>query len=251
MMRRYFVLLLAFIFLSGSAYAEAQDVDLSDMSVDELLLLRDHIDQMLIQKGYAVYTDITHGDKGEHVVKLQEYLTRFGYYQGKISGKYDSVTEKAVKQFQKNNGFEVTGTATQELQAYLYVLDPSAIVTATPKPTVAPTPTIDPIYSAYSPIDYDEYSRYPEQFKGMQAELAGKVLQVIGSKDIGFSIRLATSGSSDVVYIMIKKGIVDFNILEDDRLTVYAVMNGVYTYTSTLGVPITIPYAVADMVVLR
>ena len=39
--------------------------------------------------------------------------------------------------------------------------------------------------------------------------------------------------------------------MESDRLTIYARMNGTYTYTSTMHAEITVPLAYADAVVLR
>lgn len=51
------------------------------------------------------------GDKGSHVTKLQEALTITGYYNGKISGNYGELTEKAVRAFQKAKGLSVDGIA--------------------------------------------------------------------------------------------------------------------------------------------
>ena len=225
--------------------------ELAALTVDELLALQSQINSLLTEKGYQLYTDISHGDKGDHVTRLQERLTNLGFYSGKISGKYDTETEKAVKQFQKSNGFDSSGMATQELQELLFSSNAGLLITSTPKPTFTPAPSLDPSFSGYTSLSYQECARYPDKYTGTKVKLDGKVLQVLGSKDTGFEIRLATSGSSDIYYIKIPKGIVDYNILEDDRLTIYAVMSGTRTYTSTLRVSITIPYAVADAVILK
>lgn len=49
------------------------------------------------------------GSKGETVKQVQEKLKRWGYYSGSIDGIYGSVTQAAVKKFQKNNGLSVDG----------------------------------------------------------------------------------------------------------------------------------------------
>lgn len=243
-------LFLCIVPVLGLAFSITND-ELSALTVDELLALQNQINQLLTEKGYRLYTEISHGDKGDHVTRLQERLTELGYFSGKISGKYDTETEKAVKQFQKNNGLVSSGMATQELQELLFSSNAGLITTPTPKPTATPSPSIDPSFSEYISLSYQECARYPDKYFGTRVKLDGKVLQVLGSKDTGFEIRLATSGSSDVYYIRVKKGVVDYNILEDDRLTVYAVMSGTHTYTSTLRVSVTIPYAIAEAIVLK
>ena len=51
------------------------------------------------------------GDKGSHVTKLQQALTIAGYYDGKVSGNYGELTEKAVRAFQKAKGLKQDGIA--------------------------------------------------------------------------------------------------------------------------------------------
>jgi len=51
------------------------------------------------------------GDQGSHVTKLQQALTIAGYYNGKVSGNYGELTEKAVKSFQKAKGLKADGIA--------------------------------------------------------------------------------------------------------------------------------------------
>lgn len=51
------------------------------------------------------------GDEGSNVSKLQEALAAAGYYDGKITGNYGELTEKAVKSFQKAKGLTVDGIA--------------------------------------------------------------------------------------------------------------------------------------------
>ena len=252
-MRKLLLCLMVLSILSLSLInvkAEASSSDLQNLTIEELLALRAEINQLLQEKGYKVYFDISHGDKGENVSSLQKRLTELGYYSGAINGKYDSSTQKAVKQFQKDNNLPSNGTASIEMQTLLYSNNVVGKPTATPKPSPSPTPTIDPTFSEYGSFSYKEIARYPEQYNGTKVKLDGKVIQVIGTKDTGFTLRFATSGSSDIIYITVAKGL-DFNILEDDRLTIYATLTGTKTYTSTFNQSITIPSAKADYVILR
>jgi len=73
---------------------------------------------------------------------------------------------------------------------------------------------------------------------------------VLGNREEGFQICLATSGSGDVVYVFINQPL-DYNLIEDDYLTIYAVMHKTITYQSTFNKPVTIPAAVADYFILR
>lgn len=49
-------------------------------------------------------TNLQKGSKGENVKQIQTLLTNFGYYTGRIDGDYGTLTEQAVKDYQKNKG---------------------------------------------------------------------------------------------------------------------------------------------------
>ena len=254
------VVIILSVCLLVPAFCEAVDNQLSPydkkelekLTIEELLSIRNLISKVLSEKGYAVYRELSHGDKGDEVIKLQEALKETGYYSGNINGKYDTLTEKAVKAFQKSNGLSGTGVATQETQLILYSGDMSTKTTATPKPTVIPTPTPDPKYAEYGELDYTEYSRYPSQHYGEKVRLEGKVVQVVNSYFGDTVIRLSLLGSSDVVYIDIDNSLgLDFKILENDRLVIYAKMVGMKTYSAVWGNEVTIPHADAELVILK
>lgn len=67
--------------------------------------------------GYSV---IERGHSGEAVENLQNRLTELGYYTGKITGKMDSATQLAYKNFEKANGFTANGVASAEEQEVLF-----------------------------------------------------------------------------------------------------------------------------------
>lgn len=111
-------------------------------------------------------------------------------------------------------------------------------------------PLTKPHPSLYKIVDYEDCARYPERYKGGKALLEGNVIQVIGSRDKGFTIRLATSGSFDDIYYLSVNFDPGFNILENDKLTVYAELTGTQSYQAIFGNTITIPSARADWVEL-
>ena len=109
--------------------------------------------------------------------------------------------------------------------------------------------------SSYKTINYKECSRYPEKYKGNKVILKGEAIQVLGNRDKGFTIRLATSNPlgisyyDDVYYLTVNYD-PGYNILENDKLIVYAELAGSQTYQAVLGNTITIPAARVDWVEL-
>ncbi|VXD22910.1 peptidoglycan-binding domain-containing protein [Planktothrix paucivesiculata] len=57
-------------------------------------------------------TTLLEGDRGPEVIVLQERLQTLGFYQGVITGYFDSLTAVAVQQFQRSQGIPATGVAT-------------------------------------------------------------------------------------------------------------------------------------------
>ncbi len=51
------------------------------------------------------------GSQGTEVEEIQRVLKEWGLFRGEITGYFGTATENALKQFQKKNGLEVTGTA--------------------------------------------------------------------------------------------------------------------------------------------
>jgi peptidoglycan hydrolase-like protein with peptidoglycan-binding domain len=105
-------------------------------------------------------------------------------------------------------------------------------------------------YQEYGPLDYQDCLQHPEKHDGEKVVLRGQVLQVLGNKNEGFQIRLATAGDKDVVYVTINYA-PDFDLAEDVNLVVYARMKKTFTYESTWGFKITIPAAEADHIILE
>ena len=234
-------------------HKESTFLSLSELSVDNLIELRDQIENELIQRGVISYFDLELNSKGDDVANLQTRLAELGYYVGNITGKFDSATRQAEKQFEKVNNLENDGVASQEDQRVLFSDLALPKTTPVPKSKIVEEKekeielSVNP--EEYMNLDYEDIMRYPEKHKGEKVAVNGKVIQVMGNRTRGFEIRFSLSGSSDVVYVYIND--VDFNILENDRMTIYATVKGTKTYSSILLQSITIPSLQAGCVILK
>ena len=90
---------------------------------------------------------------------------------------------------------------------------------------------------------YEKISRDPDQYKGQYVKFSGRVLQVCEESDSPTkysTYRIATDGYGDVIFACIDT-YGKPRILEDDRVTVYGVCDGLMSYESVMGEKITIP----------
>lgn len=101
------------------------------------------------------YPELKIDDNNVDVLNVQSRLRDLGYYNYKVTGYYGSLTEYAVKLFQKYNGLEETGKVDEATNKILYennaVRMPMSGIDATadrfgvtPSPTPTPTPTPKP-----------------------------------------------------------------------------------------------------------
>ena len=78
-------------------------------------------------------------------------------------------------------------------------------------------------------------------------KFSGEVLQA-DNGDPSY-IRLAVNSDYDsVLFVTFDPDIIDYNLLENDQVTVYGVDLGEYTYETVLGASVTIPWVQADMI---
>jgi len=68
---------------------------------------------------YNAALPVERGDQGEAVRIVQIQLSALGYYEGSISGTFDTATYEAVKLFQTANGIKVSGKATRDTRMLL------------------------------------------------------------------------------------------------------------------------------------
>lgn len=97
----------------------------------------------------------------------------------------------------------------------------------------------------YTPIDYKEIRRYPERYYGFYAIIEGEVLQVMGSREEGFELRVATAkGEKDELVIYVPQiAMPDYNFLDGDKIKAYVVLQGEESFTTVAGATVTVPYA--------
>ena len=91
-------------------------------------------------------------------------------------------------------------------------------------------------------ITFDNLARTPDEYKGKKVKFSGKVIQVIeGTTET--QLRLAINNNYDqVIFCRVPKALTSSTrILEDDRIHILGVSNGLISYKSTLGGTITIP----------
>lgn len=76
---------------------------------------------MVASSGLAAsYSTLRYRDQGDSVKQMQQALTALGYTTGGVDGKFGPTTEKAVRQFQRDNGLSVDGLAGSATLTLLY-----------------------------------------------------------------------------------------------------------------------------------
>lgn len=68
----------------------------------------------------AQYTELKQGDSSDEVLEMQQRLDELGYLDTEYDGQYGEYTAQCVKDFQKANGLEETGTADPKTQYILF-----------------------------------------------------------------------------------------------------------------------------------
>jgi len=86
---------------------------------------------------YSEYSQLSKGDKGTEVKKLQNRLRELGYMSAKADGVYGDKTAEAIKKLEAAYGNEQTGIATVALQEFVFSdsVQPYGEVTVTASPT--------------------------------------------------------------------------------------------------------------------
>lgn len=95
------------------------------------------------------YRNLSKGDRGDRVKKLQERLIELGYLAGTADGSYGNQTRRAVMRFQYYNGLQQDGVAGRATQTVLFEYENVMPYPASPTPAAseAPlsSPTSDPV----------------------------------------------------------------------------------------------------------
>lgn len=97
-------------------------------------------------------------------------------------------------------------------------------------------------------VSYDSLARNPDDYKGTNVKLSGRVIQVVEGTD-SVTIRLAVSDDYDTVIMgSYSSSIVSSRILKDDYITVYGTAAGIYTYESSGAGSISVPLVFVESI---
>lgn len=106
------------------------------------------------------YKNLSQGDRGDSVKKVQERLIELGYLTGKADGAYGGQTRRAVLRFQYYNGLNQDGVAGRATQTILFesedVVPYPGAATPTPAPTESPDeepPTLEAVAAATAEVE--------------------------------------------------------------------------------------------------
>lgn len=102
--------------------------------------------------------------------------------------------------------------------------------------------------------DYKEIFRYSNNYIGKYARFTGEVIQVFES-DGYYSLRVNVTNNDgwyeDTIFVSLPTEALNGRILEQDIITIYGKLSGLYEYESIFGEPITIPFLNAEYAELQ
>lgn len=103
--------------------------------------------------------------------------------------------------------------------------------------------------NSYQALPYEEMARNGNNHKGEKLQITGTVIQVTDSADGGATLRVATNGNYDGIYIVqiSKNEWQSHRLLENDVITFYGYVYGLYSYKSVMGGQITVPAMTVNM----
>lgn len=97
---------------------------------------------------------------------------------------------------------------------------------------------------------FEDYSRRPNEHLDEPIAFSATVLQVIEGQSSSEYRMSVDNDYNSVIYVILPNDHRSMRILEDDKVNVVATFNGLLTYTSTIGSPVTIPQCTASSVVV-
>lgn len=97
--------------------------------------------------------------------------------------------------------------------------------------------------NSYQALPYEEMARNGNNHKGEKLQITGTVIQATDSTDGGATLRVATNGKYDDIYMVqiSKNEWKSHRLLKDDVITFYGYVYGLYSYKSVMGGQITVP----------
>lgn len=104
-----------------------------------------------------------------------------------------------------------------------------------------------------SEFTYGELSSEPETYMDQKIKVTGKILELSGSCPATNQdaperwFRLCMNDDiHDILFVSFDEDLVDYRLYDDDRMTVYGIVNGTYEYEPPSGVIRMLPWIRAD-----
>lgn len=169
---------------------------------------------------------------------VQQALNDAGYNCGNPDGVAGGKTTEAVTKYQTDKGLTVNGLVTDELLQSLNVVEKV-------QDAVQKEASKGEYGGDYT---YDQLARNPDTYKNQKIKISGKVLQAEYDDDICYARIAMNNDYNTVVFVTYSSDLLNYRLLEDDKVTVYGVSYGVYSYKAVSGATITIPWLNADMI---
>lgn len=106
--------------------------------------------------------------------------------------------------------------------------------------------------SSCTALTYEQVARDPDAYEGTKAVFTGEVIQVMQDGTY-YTLRVNVTpaswgGYTDTIMVGYDASAGDSRILEDDVITFYGTMAGLYSYESVMGAEITVPLMFAEYI---
>ncbi len=131
------------------------------------------------------------------------------------------------------------------LWAWSYTTDVYETTFRNALPTTA-APDAATIKATSFPVSYDNLARYTEKYTGKTVHFHGDIVQVDERSSDSYLLRvLVDNGDAVIVHYQGRR------VLVDDRVDLYALVNGRITYTTVLGASLTVPELTAQLLTVE
>lgn len=181
------------------------------------------------------------GTNTEEILEIKKRMQVLGYFSAgaELSGNYNSLMQERIRMFQADFGLKQTGLIDKDFLATLYGASASQLV-AKKQAAEKEKNSIQNYKSSCKSFDYTDVARNPGNYKGKRIKASGRVIQVMEGLNGNVTLRVRESNNR-IWYVTITLGSGESRILENDRVTVYGICQGVTTYETVLGASVTIP----------
>ena len=182
-------------------------------------------------------TTVTYSDAAT-VRLVQQALNAAGFNCGTPDGVAGTNTSAQISAYETAKGLTVNGAITDQLLQSLGIAD-----------QVADQAKKEAQKGQYSSdFTYEQLARNPDSYVGQKVKFSGEVAQVENNGADSY-IRLAANSDYDTIFLVaFDSDSLGYNILDDDKVTVYGTAQGVISYTSIWNQKITIPAIQADTI---